>query len=78
MPKPNNIYKNSQRSLILELEETFSNYADAKVRQCELKVIGSYHMVKLTSFKFGARPSKYNGFKPSSHHYAVRAYSKPN
>ena len=76
MPTPNNIYKSSSRKLILVFEETRNYYADAIVLQSELKLTGKYHMVKVTQFKFGARPSKHNNFK-QSYSYAIRAYVKP-
>ncbi len=72
----NNIYKNSFRKLTLSLEDTRNTYAEAICLQSELKAMGSYHMVKVTRFKCGAKPSKYNGFK-QNYSYAIRAYIKP-
>lgn len=65
----NNVYKNSFRVLHLVTEETFSNDFDARSRQTELKKTGTYHMVKVTRFRFGSKHER-------SYRYAVRAYKK--
>lgn len=76
MPKPNNIYKNSFRKLTLCVEEIVSTEKEANEYKEFLQQLGIYHMVKLSRFKTGARPNKYNGFK-QHYDYAIRAYKKP-
>jgi len=71
----NNVYKNSFRVLDLQVEKIYHDRSEAEKAQKELKDSGQYHMVKITSFKTGARPNKYNNFK-QAYNYAVRAYSK--
>lgn len=76
MAKPNTIHRNSSRKLVLAKEVIRDNYADSLVLQSELKLSGLYHMVKITRFKMGANPNKYNNYAPTPYHYAIRAYSK--
>lgn len=71
MPTPNNIYKNSARKLSMIVEAVENNYADAQVKASELRLLGEYHMVKVTRYKIGKR-DPYN----QTYHYAIRAYKK--
>lgn len=75
MPQPNNIYKNSRRSMLLMKEEIFNSSTEAETAYENHKVSGEYSLVKKTSFKTGAKPNKYNNFK-QSYSYAVRCYKK--
>ena len=75
MPQPNNIYKNTRKSMLLMKELVFNSSIEAETAYEKLKLSGEYSLVRKTSFKTGAKPNRLNNFK-QNYSYVVRCYQK--